>query len=60
MLAGDFKLAALQRNLVEEAGVLERDSRLIGETLHQADDGGGKGTGAAALQDKRAEGAFAR
>ena len=39
VLAGDLELAALLGDLLEQARVLERDGRLVGEGLHQADDG---------------------
>ena len=51
VLAGDLQLAALLRDLLEQAGVLECDGRLVGEALHQADDG---------LQRTRRVGAAAR
>ena len=39
VLAGDFKLAALLGDLLEQAGVLEGYCRLFGKGLHEADDG---------------------
>ena len=55
VLAGDFKLAALLGDLAEQAGILERDSRLVGEALHQADDSLRELARAASLQEERTE-----
>ena len=37
VLAGDLKLAALLRDLLEQARVLEGDHGLVGEGLHELD-----------------------
>src|SRR5262245_55816116 len=55
VLARDFQLAALLGDLIEQARVLKRNRRLIGEALHEAHDIGWKLAGLAALQNKRAE-----
>ena len=55
VLAGDLKLAALLGDLLEQAGVLQGDGGLVGEALHEADDGVGELTGLASLQNQRAE-----
>ena len=57
VLAGDLKLAALLGDLLEQAGVLERDRRLVGEGLHEADDGlaGTRPAAAAAGRARRAD-----
>src|SRR5262245_5440744 len=39
VLARNLKLAALLRDLLEEAGIFERNRGLVGEGLHEADDG---------------------
>ena len=39
MLAGSFELAALGLDLLEQAGVLDRQDGLAGERLEQVDDG---------------------
>src|SRR5262249_40986653 len=46
---------ALSGDLVEQAGVLEGDRRLVGEALHKADDGRRKFTRSAPMQHKGAE-----
>ena len=42
VLARDLQLAALLGDLLEQTRVLQRDSRLVGEGLHKADDGLGE------------------
>src|SRR5262245_50788907 len=49
---GDLKLAALLRDLLEQASVFQRDRRLVGEALHEVDDGLGKLTGAAPVENE--------
>ena len=36
VLARDLQLAALLGDLLEQAGVLKRDDRLVGEGLHES------------------------
>ena len=55
VLTGDLQLAALLRNLVEEACILECNCRLIGESLHETDDRDWKFARLATLEHKRAE-----
>ena len=58
VLAGDLQFAALLGDLLEQASVLQRDGRLVGEALHEIDDGCRELAGLAALQDERAERPF--
>ena len=55
VLAGDLEFAALLGDLLEQASVLERDGGLVGEGLHEADDGLRELARLAPLQDQRAE-----
>jgi hypothetical protein len=42
VLASNLKLAALPGDFLEQASVLKRNRRLVGEALHEADDRSGK------------------
>src|SRR5262245_20181312 len=55
VLSYNLKLAALWRDLLEEAGIFERNRGLIGEGLHEADDGLRELARLTTPQDKRAE-----
>ena len=59
VLAGDLQLAALLRDLLEQARVLQGDGGLVGEGLHEADDGLGEFARPPPLQHQRSERALA-
>src|SRR5262245_19700086 len=53
VLTGDLELAALLGDLIKEARILQRDCRLVGKGLHQANDGLRKLAGMTPLQKER-------
>src|SRR5215510_10975517 len=55
VLAGDLKLVALARDLIEQARVLQCDDGLVGERLHQADNIRGELAGATTPKDERSK-----
>ena len=55
LLARDLKLATLLHDLIEQACIFKRDRRLVGETLHEADDGSVELAWPPASKDERAE-----
>src|SRR5262245_4568956 len=55
VLAGNLQLAAFLCDLVEQARVLQRNHRLIGEALHECDHPRRELAGLAPVKDERAE-----